>query len=173
MADNNKPDTSSGGTGGKADSWVKRHKVAIIGGGIAIALLIFIIIKRNSGTTAAQTGSTAALANAYPLTQAGIGAGYGTGFGSSVGDTGATGPAGPAGPPGPAGSPGSSGGSGGAGGVRTITVGGPHATKDLYALAKQYHESEAALLAENPFLKKYEGTKKPIPVKTKIKVPGK
>jgi hypothetical protein len=59
---------------------------------------------------------------------------------------------------------------GGTGGTKQVTVGGPHATKDLYQLAKQYHITEAQLLKMNPGLKKYEGSKKPIPVKTKIKV---
>jgi hypothetical protein len=57
-------------------------------------------------------------------------------------------------------------------GLKTITVGGPHATKDLYQLAKQYGISENRLIQINPNLKRYEGSGKPIPTKTKIKVPA-
>jgi hypothetical protein len=54
--------------------------------------------------------------------------------------------------------------------IRHITIGGPHATKDLYQIAKQYGITEQRLLALNPFLKKYEGTKHPIPKRTRIRV---
>lgn|SRR6185437_8744234 len=81
----------------------------------------------------------------------------GTGTGSGTGGSSGGGTPNPGGPM--------------AGGTKTISVGGPHATKDLYYLAKQYGISEAQLLKLNPQLKKYEGSKKPIPVKTKIKVP--
>jgi hypothetical protein len=57
-------------------------------------------------------------------------------------------------------------------GLKTITVGGPHATKDLYQLARQYGISEARLIQINPNLKRYEGSGKPIPTKTKIKIPA-
>lgn len=51
-----------------------------------------------------------------------------------------------------------------------IDVGGPNATRDLYQIAKAYGLTEKQLVALNPQLKKYVGTKKPIPKKQKITV---
>lgn len=51
-----------------------------------------------------------------------------------------------------------------------ITVGGPNGTRDLYQIAKAYGLTEAQLIQLNPQLKKYEGTKKPIPKRQKITV---
>jgi hypothetical protein len=57
--------------------------------------------------------------------------------------------------------------------IRFVEVGGPHAKDDLQELAKSYGITEAELIKLNPGLKRYEGSKKPIPTRTRIKVPAK
>ena len=80
----------------RGDSWVARHKVALIGGGIAIALVIIFVVLRNRGTGGGNvqgypTGNTSSLASVNP-------------FLNTSGDlSNLVGPQGPAGPPGPPG----------------------------------------------------------------------
>jgi hypothetical protein len=57
-------------------------------------------------------------------------------------------------------------------GHRTVTIGGPDASSDLFELAAQYHLSEDALIGLNPGLGRYAGSGKPVPVKTVIYVPN-
>jgi hypothetical protein len=79
------------------------------------------------------------------------GDGGGTGTGTGTG-----GP--PAKPPNPA------------AGIHWATVGGKGATRDLYQIAHDNGISEAELIRLNPQLKKYSGTKKPLPKRTRILV---
>lgn len=92
MAENTQTATSPDKKGSKGDDWVKRHKTALIAGGIAIALVIvFIVLRNRGGTTATPTGYTASLANTNPLLNT---------SGDLSNLVGPAGPAGPAGPPG-------------------------------------------------------------------------
>lgn len=52
--------------------------------------------------------------------------------------------------------------------LHQATVGGKGATRDLYQIAKDNGITEAELIRLNPQLKKYEGSKKPLPKRTKI-----
>lgn len=90
--------TTTGKKGGQGDSWVQKHKVALIGSGIAVGLVILLIWKNyHSSSTTSSAGNTASTAlSGYPYTTPGYNYQQPTGYNG--------GPAGPQGPPGPAGS---------------------------------------------------------------------
>lgn len=93
MAENPPPTKNAS----RGDSWVARHKVALIGGGIAIALVLVFVILRNRSSSSVSgypTGNTSSLASVNP-------------FLNTSGDlSNLVGPSGPAGATGPAGAPG-------------------------------------------------------------------
>jgi hypothetical protein len=78
----------------------------------------------------------------------------------TTGDGGGTGTGGTTGPPAKTPMP--------TQGVHWTTVGGKGATRDLYQIARDNHISEAELIRLNPQLKKYVGSKKPLPKRTRI-----
>ena len=53
-----------------------------------------------------------------------------------------------------------------------VWIGGKHAYLDLQQIARQYGLTEAQLTELNPQLKKYVGSKKPVPVHMQITVPA-
>jgi len=87
----------------RGDSWVQRHKTALIGGGIAIAAIIVFIVFKNRNSSSVNgypTGYTSSLANVNPFLNT---SGDLSSLVGPAGPAGATGPAGPRGPKGPRG----------------------------------------------------------------------
>lgn len=98
---------SAKGAGGKADSWVSQHKAPLIGGGIALALVIFLLIRHNSNSSAGNTATATPYSTANPNTSPLLNTSGD--LSNLVGPAGATGATGAAGATGPRGKTGKTG----------------------------------------------------------------
>src|SRR6185312_9874648 len=150
----------------------------VIAGGVAFVIAGIWFLTRRGQAAGSSTGagdSTAGGAAGSPddsaalsdieqqladlngsLGQLGAGGASGGGSDGGGGVIGTTGDGGGTGTPPPA------------AGVHWATVGGKGATRDLYQIARDNGISEAELIRLNPQLKKYVGTKRPLPKRTRI-----
>jgi hypothetical protein len=94
MADTKTGNAATSATPGKSDSWVSKHKTALIIAGVAGALLLVFLVLRSKKTSA--TASSANLGYYNPAQTQGS-------LSNLTGPQGPPGPRGPKGPPGPPG----------------------------------------------------------------------
>ncbi len=192
------PEGGAGGQAPPGGKPAKGKTIAGLPAPVAIAGLIafvvaggYFLLHRQSASSSGSTAgdSTAGGAAAAPDDSAALSdieqqladlngslgqLGAGSGAGGSDGGGGLTGTTGDGGGTGDGTGTGTGTGTGGGTGgnpldkLHQATVGGKGATRDLYQIAKDNGITEAELIRLNPQLKKYEGSKKPIPKRQKI-----
>lgn len=144
LADNDTATPPAGGKTSKSGDFIKKHKNALIIGGVALLVIIIYIVYRNnqsnagSSTSAGTSGSGGGLS---PSDYASMLSQIPQGPPGPAGNTGATGPQGPAGPPGKQGPPGKK----GPPGKTPVKHKKPHtsAVPQLTANTTQYHTVQA------------------------------